>query len=56
MVIGRVLPKCSPRNIVEDCEYMFKMRFTTSVGYPRSFIMAKSLAWSMETKAYLKST
>jgi hypothetical protein len=26
-----------------------------SLGYPRSFIMAKSLAWSMEPKAFLKS-
>ena len=55
MGIGRVLPKCSPVNIVEDCEYMFPMRFMESVGYPRSFIMAKSLAWSMEPKAFLKS-
>ena len=31
--------------MVEDCEYMFPIRFMESVGYPRSFIMAKSLAW-----------
>ena len=31
------------------------MRFMESVGYPRSFIMAKSLAWSMEPNAFLKS-
>ena len=44
MGIGRVLPKCSPVNIIEDCEYMFPMRVMESVGYPRSFILAKSLA------------
>ena len=55
MEIGKVLPKCSPINMVEDCEYMFHMRFMKSVRYPRSFIMVKSLAWSMEPKAFLKS-
>ena len=44
MGIGRVLPKCSPENIIEDCEYIFPIKFMASVGYPRSFIMAKSLA------------
>ena len=41
--------------MVEDCEYMFPMRFMESVGYPKSFIIAKSLAWSIEPKAFLKS-
>jgi hypothetical protein len=41
-------------NVVVDCEYMFPIRFMTSFGYPRSFIMARSLAWSMEPKAFLK--
>jgi hypothetical protein len=31
------------------------MRFMASVGYPRSFIIVKSLAWSMDPKAFLKS-
>jgi hypothetical protein len=55
MGIGKVFPKCSPINMVEDCGYMFPMRFMESLGYPKSFIMAKSLAWSMESKAFLKS-
>jgi hypothetical protein len=53
--IGEIFPKCSPVNIVEDCEYIFLMRFMESTGYPRSFIMAKNLVWSMEPKAFLKS-
>ena len=53
--IGFVLPKWSPVNIVVDCEYIFPMRATASVGYPRSFIMARSLAWSRESNGFLKS-
>ena len=55
MGIGSVLPKYSPQYIVEACEYMLPTRLMTSVGYTRSFIVAKSLAWSMEPKAFLKS-
>ena len=55
MEVGRILPKCSPVNTMEDCEYMFPMRFMESAGYPRSFIMTKNLAWSIEPKAFLKS-
>ena len=55
MGIGSVLPKYSPQYIVEACEYMLPIRLTASVGYPRSFVMAKSLAWSMEPNAFLKS-
>ena len=55
MGIGKVLPKCSPVNMVEDWEYMFPMRFMESLGYPRSFYMAKSRAWSMEPNAFLES-
>ena len=55
MGIGCVLPKCSPIYMVVDCEYMFPIRFMASCGYPRSSIMARSLAWSMEPKAFLKS-
>jgi hypothetical protein len=54
MGMSCVLSKCSPMNVVVDCEYMFPIRFMTSFGYPRSFIMARSLAWSMEPKAFLK--
>jgi hypothetical protein len=52
MGIGRVLPKCSLVNMVVDREYMFPMRLMESVGYPKSFIMARSLAWSIEPKAF----
>ena len=55
MRIGKVLPKCSSVNMVEDCEYMFPTRFMESMGYPRSCIMPKNIAWSMEPKAFLKS-
>ena len=55
MGIGKVFRKCSPVNMVEDCEFMFLIRFMESLEYPGSFIMAKSLAWSMEPKAFLKS-
>ena len=34
---------------------MFPIRVTASSGYPRSFVMANSLAWSREPKAFLKS-
>ena len=55
MGMGRILPKYFPRYIVEDCKYIFPMRFIASIEYPRSFIMARSLAWSIEPKAFLKS-
>ena len=55
MGIGKVLPKCSLVNMVEDCEYTFPMRSMESLGYPRSFIMDKSLVWSFEPKTFLKS-
>ena len=55
MGIGRGFPKYSPVNMVEDCEYMFPMRFMESLGYPKYFIMASSLAWLMEPKAFFKS-
>ena len=54
MGMGCVLPKCSPMNVVADCDYMFPNRFMASFGYPRSFIMGRSLAWSMKPKAFLK--
>ena len=55
MGMGKVLPKYSPRYIVDDCEYIFPIRLVALVGYPRSFIMARSLAWSIEPKVFLKS-
>ena len=57
MGIGKILLKCFPIYIyiVDDCAYMFPMRCMESVGYHGSFIMAKSLAWSMKPKAFLKS-
>ncbi len=55
MGIGCVLPKCFAMNVVMDCDYMLPIKFITSFGYPRSFIMARSLAWSMDPKVFLKS-
>ena len=48
MGMGCVLLKCSPMNVVVDCEYMFPIRCMALFGYPRSFIMARSLAWLIE--------
>ena len=48
MGIGCLLPKYSAMNVVMDWVMM-------TFGYPRSFIMARSLAWSMDPKAFLKS-
>ena len=53
--IGFVFPKCSPMNMVLEFEYMFLIRDTASSGYPKSLVMASSLAWSREPKAFLKS-
>ena len=50
-----VFPKCSPINMVLECEYILPVRVTASSGYPRSFIMAINLAWSIDPKAFLKS-
>lgn len=35
--------------------YMFPTICIASKGYPRSSMMARSLAWPMESKAFLKS-
>ena len=53
--LGFVLPKWFPVYIVVDCEYMFLIKATASTGYPRFFIIERSLAWSREPKAFLKS-
>ena len=50
-----VFLKCSPVNMVLEFEYMFPIRDTTSFGYPKSLVIANSLAWSREPKAFLKS-
>jgi hypothetical protein len=34
---------------------MFPIRVTASTGYPKSFVIANSFAWSREPKAFLKS-
>jgi hypothetical protein len=34
---------------------MLPIRLMASCGYPRSFIMANSLAWPMDPNAFLKS-
>ena len=34
---------------------MSPINATASIGYPRSFIIAKSLAWSREPNVFLKS-
>ena len=49
MGIDFVFPKCSPVNMV------LEFRVTASSGYPKSLVMASSLAWSREPKAFLKS-
>jgi hypothetical protein len=55
MWTGLVLPKCDPKNIVDELEYMFPIRLMASCGYPRSAIMDSSLAWSIEPNALKKS-
>ena len=42
--IGFVFPKCSPMKMVLELEYILPTEVTTSSRYPRSFIMANSLA------------
>ena len=51
--IGFVFPKCSPMNMVLELAYMLPTKVTASSGYPNSFIMANSLAWSREPNAFL---
>jgi hypothetical protein len=54
MWTGLVLPKCDPKNIVDELEYMFPIRLMASCGYLRSAIMDSSQAWSIEPNAFLK--
>lgn len=46
MGVGFGFLKCSPINMVLEYEYILPSRVTASFGYLRSFIMARSLAWS----------
>jgi hypothetical protein len=55
MCIGLVLSKNYPTYIVVEFVYILPTSFVASIGYPRSSIMASSLAWSMEPNAFLKS-
>ena len=50
-----VFPKCSPISMVLECEYILLVKVTAFTRYPRSFIMANNLAWSIDPKAFLKS-
>ena len=54
--IGCVLPKYSPTNVVVDCEYILPTIAMASCRYSRSFMIARSLAWSITPKVFLKST
>jgi hypothetical protein len=53
--IGAILPKYPLENIVVEKEYMLPPNCTASNGYPRSYIIASSLVWSRDPKAFLKS-
>ena len=53
--ISFVLPKYSPEKMVLDCEYKLPIIWIASYGYPKSFMIANSLAWSIDLNAFLKS-
>jgi hypothetical protein len=53
--MGGIWPNELPEKIMVEWEYILPTKLTASVGYPRSHIIAKSWAWSMEPKAFLKS-
>ena len=55
MCTGLVLPKCDPKNIVDELEYMLPIGLMASCGYPRSAMMASSRVWSIDPNAFLKS-
>jgi hypothetical protein len=55
MGMGCVWPKYGPVMIVCDCEYMDPINLMASLGNPKSTIIARSLAWSMEPKTLVKS-
>lgn len=53
--IGFVVPKFSLVNIVDEFTQMFPINVTASTRYLRSFIIARSWAWSRDPNAFLKS-
>ena len=55
ILIGSVVPKWLPVKAVVESVYIFPTISTASSGYPRFSMMARSLAWSMEPKVFLKS-
>jgi hypothetical protein len=55
MCTSLVLPKCDPKNIVDELEYILPIRLMASCGYPRYAMMASRRAWSIDPNAFLKS-
>jgi hypothetical protein len=55
MAIGFVFSKYGPVNVVYDFEYMQPICAMASFGKPRSNMIARSRAWSMDPKAFVKS-
>jgi hypothetical protein len=55
MDIGFVFPKYGPIKVVYDNEYMEPTNFVASFGNPKSIIIARNRAWSIDPKALLKS-
>jgi hypothetical protein len=53
--IGFGFPKYSLTNVVEELVYMFPIGTIVFNGYSKSSMRARSLAWLMEPKAFLKS-
>ena len=54
LVLVLCVQSVPPVNIVVDCQYIFPTKATASTGYPRSFIIERSLAWSSDPNAFLK--
>jgi hypothetical protein len=55
MAIGFVFPKYGPVNVVYDYEYMQPISSNALFGKSRSSIITRSLAWSIDPKALVKS-
>ena len=47
-----IFPKYSPVNMVLECEYILQVKVTASSGYPRSFMMANNLVWSIDPRHF----
>ena len=41
--------------MVLEFEYILPIKVTASSGYPKSLVIANSLAWSREPKTFLRS-